>query len=334
MDSTIQNERVIREIEGQPVALLLLKNYINAQLPLAKRGNAPSLSEIEEANQKGLGVSLNSIFFSRSLVAVQSGRPLRDASFLYNDLCDPGSWRGIPEFEWHLKTDEGSFNEGISFKDGFIFSFERGVLEGIIGDIPKESKLLFYHHKVVGGEPRGEFYSIIHELYGEDMRGTLSELFESRAVGSGTTSLVSDQCFGALAAGPFCKSRQYRLRKTKLSGTMDIGHLLIYECHLREKASEELARGGFDFSDVLKPGKSLAEVAHSLLESCKSVELVKRYRRPAELFSVNKMVVYAERDNIDEGNRIICRSRFDGSEMESDITGYIYDRNGFGGLRA
>ncbi len=324
MDTLTNKERIIEDIESQPVAMLLLRNYIHAQIPFAKRGDTPCMNEIEEANQKGLGLSLNSVFFLRSINAIGSSQPAPDISFLYGDLQDYCSWKSLPELEEHLRTDDGSFNDGISFKDGFIFGFEKEILEDAIGPVYGDPGLRFYHHKVVGGEPRGEFYSVMRNIYGTDMRKTLGELFNPDAVGSGTTSLVSDQCFGALSAGPLCTSRQYRLRKTKISNTLDIGHLLIYDSRLREDVRDELAHQGFEFSDVLDPDIPLAVTVYSLLDCFRKSEMAKRYRSPAELYHINKILIYGERDS-DEGQiKLVCRARSDGIEEIMDISDYAF----------
>lgn len=324
-------DQLIAELDSQPVAMLLLRNYIHAQLPLAKIGNIPQMIEVEEANQKGLGISLNSISFIRSILAVKSEKHSHDITYLYNDLGEPESWKGFRDLETHLKTDTGSFNEGISYKDGFIFGIERELLNGLINSSPEDSAFGFYHHKIVGGEPRGEFYSVFHELFGTDITETLGGLFEPMAVGSGTTSQVSDQCLGALFGGPLCKSQQYRLRKTKKSLTLDIGYLLMYGCHLKQEVIDKLDCAGFDFSSVLNPKIKLIDTADSLIECCRNAGIDRDYNRPAELFESKKLAFFAENNKANGNNRVICQSVIGGILEETDLTSYVYSIDGLGG---
>jgi hypothetical protein len=315
-----RDSRMQEIMMNEPVAVMLLKNYFNVQLPLSKNGNTRHLDEVQEPSQKGLGISLNSLFLYRSVSALARKSSPLDLTHMYKDLSEPSSWLSLPELEHHLRTDYGSFNQGISHKDGFIFGFDQLVIESLVGPVLSDSAQVFYHHKIVGGEPRGEFYSLIYRIFEKDMRETLGQLIDQVSVGSGTTSQITDQCFGAMLAGPNHSAKQYRMRKTKLSSTLDIGHMLIYDACLTDDAAHMLSDSGFDFSLAYNPDIPLMDIAGRLLAASEKARLAKRFAEPSELFDIRCEYIYAENDGSTGVNSIKCDTRINGLHETQDIT--------------
>jgi hypothetical protein len=304
----------------ESITVMLLKNYLNVQLPSSRNGNTPRLDEVQEPNQKGLGISLNSLLFVRSVSAMAGRHQPFDLTYLYNDLGEPSSWLPHSDLKDHLKTDYGPFNQGISRKDGLIFGLSRPTIERLIGPHGSDSSVLFYHHKIVGGEPRGEFYSFIYNIFGRDMRETLGQLIDLISIGSGTTSQITDECFGALLAGPDYHAKQYRMRKTKISSTLDIGHLLVYEATLVPQAIAMLADSGYDFSLAYDPEIPLADLTRKLYSASQKAQLEKRFAQPRELFDIKCDFIYAENDPSTGADSVINATRRNGLHETQDIT--------------
>jgi hypothetical protein len=155
------------------------------------------------------------------------------------------------------------------------------------------------------------------------MKSTLSELVHSKGVGSGTTSQVSEMAFGAMLAGPTINARTYRLRNTKISQTLDVGHFMVYNVGLTEKLVDEMVSENFDFNAIYDPKNRVVDIVEDwkicfdkVRNHCNSL-----YRSPRDLLDLSRTLIYAEQK---DGEKIIrCNFKPVSPEYDENITSYL-----------
>jgi len=318
----------LEEITQNPVASLLLSHYANIQVERAEGCVLPKLAEVHNNGNKGVGVSVNNIFMLRSIAAMQSCLPsgtnpsCSDICYPYEDVVNNTSWTPLSELEKWLEFGKGPYNQGVSGEDGLLFAFDSWInTTGNSLELPGEAGV--YHHKIIGGEPRSEFMTLMFNIFRYDMRATLTELVHPKGVGSGTTSQISEMAFGSLLSGPTSKIHTYRLRSTKISHTLDVGHFMMYEMSLAEKLSEALAKEGFDFTRVYDPTQNIVDITNDWRECFESVrgksEML--YRSPKDLFSFKRVLVYAEQPGEDKVIRY--NLKINTPENDIDVTNFL-----------
>jgi len=282
-----------------------------------------------ETNHMGLGISLNSVFITRSILALKNECKTTDIPYLYRDLTNPDSWVPLSKLEEYILTKKGQFEEGVSSQDGIIFGYDTDWAKKFYDMIPNAKEgTIFYKNKIVGGEPRSEFFSLMHLLFGTDMRDVLSQLVSPNGVGSGTTSQVAEQCFGVLLAGSNANVRQYRLRKTRISRTMSTGHIMVYKVSLNNKFEHKMQKEGFDFYRIFDPCYDLKDITSDWRKCFYETNCFDEHAQPIQLFNIQKLIITSEikpngdfyfiatlKTSNNETNQI-C-------EEEKDITDYV-----------
>jgi hypothetical protein len=328
----VSSEKLIKSIDADPIARSLLKHYASAHPKPGRKGReTPINKEVDGASHLGLGISLNNVFLHRSILSMKVGYPTNSVGYLYRDMQRREAWLPLPALEGYVLRKQGPFEEGISSQDGIIFGFTGNWLGGLPSpalDAGTEEYLI-YRNKIVGGEPRSEFFTAMHSLFGYDMRETLSALVSPKGVGSGTTSQVAEQCLGEMLAGSKAAERQYRLRKTRISETLDTGHILVYGVDLDPEIEAEMG-GKFDFSQVLGPSRSVGSLVDGWVGAFESTERRTRCYSPADLFRPNKTTITGAKSK----GRLLFIARYDNAQEgsgECDITDYVESlrREGF-----
>lgn len=306
-------------MEQDEVLRSVLKYYSSYATNSAVVGNTPKFAETKNGF-KGLGISLNSIFLLRSIKALQSNNYSLDLNHLYLDLKDESNWLGTKSLEDYFFDKTDIFDKGLSLEDGIIIGLEKKWLD-TVPDTPfnlDETKL--YKNKIIAGTVN-EFFSIMFNLFGYDMHMTLSEILTHKGVGAGTTTQVCEQYLGALIAGHYCETKQYRLRKTKISDHLDIGHILIKKVELKPKLTESLDHLGFVFRRTLNPVNSLNSIINELVDSFNRVPNREQYTSPAHIFDINETLIYA--DMVKGEKRILLVDRLNQDTKETDITEFV-----------
>ena len=276
----------------------LLEHYANSQ-NIIKQIEKDSINNLltneVETNHMGLGVSLNSIFITRSILALKSKCKTIDIPYLYRDLTNQNSWVPLSKLEEYILTKKGQFEEGVSGQDGIIFGYDTEWIKRFYGALPNGKEgIIFYKNKIVGGEPRSEFFSLMNLLFGTDMRDVLSQLVSPNGVGSGTTSQVAEQCFGVLLAGSNANVQQYRLRKTRVSRTISTGHIMFYKVSLGNKFEHKMQEAGFDFYRVFDPYDELKDITSDWKKCFYETNCFDNYTQPIQLFNIQRLIITSE----------------------------------------
>jgi hypothetical protein len=333
------NFNTIPELEKMvenPIAAMLLKYYATTQVESAEGSDLPKLSEIHYNGGKGVGISVNNIFMLRSIAAMQKcsseegDLSCKDICYPYEDIANSSSWTSLPEFKQWLEYGKGSYNQGVSGEDGLLFAFDSWLKEkSDLIELPNEEEVFYpgetgiYYHKIIGGEPRSEFMTLMYNLFRYDMRATLTELVHPKGVGSGTTSQISEMAFGSLLAGPTTSIQTYRLRSTKISHTLNIGHFMMYEMGLTGKLAESMEKEGFDFTKIYNPTQKIVDLTEEWRDCFERVRSKSEtlYRSPKDLFDFKRILVYAEQP---EDEKIIrCNLKINNPENDVNVTDFL-----------
>lgn len=290
-------EKILGAIEGDEIGTMILRHYLKHCNNTSSTGQVPQNAETN-GGHLGLGVSLNDIMLLRSTVAIKKNHHTLDCTHNYRELRRPDAWVSTKVLQEYLDGKETSLNKGISGNDGIVYVFDKRWLESSGVEIFDGEETKLFYNKIVEAAPRPELLGIFNMILGYYMPEALTEMEggrEGTKIGSGTTAQLSAQYFAALIAGPHCKMKEYRLRKTKITGSnaLDVGHFLINTVKIKDEVAEQLTANGYKFEKALCIEQSIRDLSEEFMNAYHP--LIENYACLSDIMEVTRMMFYSDR---------------------------------------